>query len=319
MTITAIPTRAPSDLGAALTNARSPQTNELSAVNLEKIKDRVIEIFSEVGLSDGSTAGSVNERLANLEGGAGGQLLFSLDVTDTASVISASPSTGRGPANTPTTPTGVSAIATMADPAIPGGTALKVGGNSTTEGLLLYPIDLGAVTLPAAGYVLEVDVAQLPTEYTEGSGVIGVAYRTDDLGSGATPRGFFVEVYRGAGNVNLVTWRLETSDFTRYESIGYTTTGSIRQASEMGAGGLQIRIEVRRIQAQTPAQWMIRIEAKEAGGSVIGYGSFSGVATPADSDLDGKTFDKIGLGGCMFGATAPAWIAVRALRVLSLP
>ena len=73
MTITSLPTRGAGDLGAALTNARAPVRNEFSAVNLEKIKDRLIEIFGEVGLSDGSTAGSLVERVDALESaGSGG-------------------------------------------------------------------------------------------------------------------------------------------------------------------------------------------------------------------------------------------------------
>lgn len=68
MTITALPSRAALDLGAALTNARAPVANELSAVNVEKIKDWIISLASEVGLSDGSTAGSLREAVASAVG-----------------------------------------------------------------------------------------------------------------------------------------------------------------------------------------------------------------------------------------------------------
>lgn len=66
MTITSLPTKTSGDLGTILTNVRTPVVNEFSAVNLEKIKDRIIEIFTEVGLSDGSTAGSVWEAILAL-------------------------------------------------------------------------------------------------------------------------------------------------------------------------------------------------------------------------------------------------------------
>lgn len=59
MAITSQPTRGAADLGAALTNTRAPVANEFSAVNLEKIKDRLIEVFGDVGLTDGTTAGSI--------------------------------------------------------------------------------------------------------------------------------------------------------------------------------------------------------------------------------------------------------------------
>lgn len=66
----AIPTRGPLDLGAALTNVRTPVANELSAVHVERIKDRIIELATELGLTDGSTPGSVWEALAAAGGGA---------------------------------------------------------------------------------------------------------------------------------------------------------------------------------------------------------------------------------------------------------
>lgn len=66
MTITALPSRAALDLGATLTNARAPVANELSAVNVEKIKDWIISLASEVGKTDGSTAGSLREAIAGL-------------------------------------------------------------------------------------------------------------------------------------------------------------------------------------------------------------------------------------------------------------
>lgn len=66
MTITSIPSKTPGDLGVVLTNIRAPVANEFSAVNLEKIKDRIIELFQEVGLSDGSTSGSLWNALISL-------------------------------------------------------------------------------------------------------------------------------------------------------------------------------------------------------------------------------------------------------------
>lgn len=69
MTITALPSRAALDLGAALTNARTPAANELSAVNVEKIKDWIIDLATEVGKTDGSTAGSLRAAIAGLGGG----------------------------------------------------------------------------------------------------------------------------------------------------------------------------------------------------------------------------------------------------------
>ena len=75
MTIATIPTRNPSDLGAALYDARTPNANELAAVNIEKIKDRLIEVVTEVGLSNGATAGSINEMRTAFTAGAYSSIL----------------------------------------------------------------------------------------------------------------------------------------------------------------------------------------------------------------------------------------------------
>ncbi len=69
MTITTLPTRGPTDLGEALSDVRAPEENELSAVNVERIKDRIIELASSVGLDDGSTAGSIREALLSIPAG----------------------------------------------------------------------------------------------------------------------------------------------------------------------------------------------------------------------------------------------------------
>ena len=75
MTITTLPTRNPADLGAALYDARTPNANELAAVNVEKIKDRVIEVATEIGLSSGATAGSINEMRTAFTSGAYSSIL----------------------------------------------------------------------------------------------------------------------------------------------------------------------------------------------------------------------------------------------------
>lgn len=59
-----LPTKTADDLGTPLTNARAPRTNELSAVNLERIKDHIIALATELGLRNGSTPNSVWAALA---------------------------------------------------------------------------------------------------------------------------------------------------------------------------------------------------------------------------------------------------------------
>lgn len=59
------PTKTAGDLGEPLSNTRVPKANELSAVNLEKIKDWIIAFGLELGLTDGTTVGSVWKALAS--------------------------------------------------------------------------------------------------------------------------------------------------------------------------------------------------------------------------------------------------------------
>lgn len=60
-----LPTKTAADLGEVLANTKAPKTNQLSAVNVEKIKDWIIAFGLELGLTDGSTDGSVWKVLAS--------------------------------------------------------------------------------------------------------------------------------------------------------------------------------------------------------------------------------------------------------------
>lgn len=67
MALTSLPAKTAGDLGAVLTNRRTPAANELSATNLEKIKDRVIEIGTDLGIDTTPAGGSVKARLDAIE------------------------------------------------------------------------------------------------------------------------------------------------------------------------------------------------------------------------------------------------------------
>lgn len=67
MALTSLPAKTAGDLGAVLTNRRTPAANELSATNLEKIKDRVIEIATDVGIDTTPAGGSIKDRLDTIE------------------------------------------------------------------------------------------------------------------------------------------------------------------------------------------------------------------------------------------------------------
>jgi hypothetical protein len=56
-----LPTKTEPSLGVVLTDARAPRPNELAAVHLERIKDRIIELATELGLLDGTTPNSIHK------------------------------------------------------------------------------------------------------------------------------------------------------------------------------------------------------------------------------------------------------------------
>jgi hypothetical protein len=83
--ITEIPSKTSGSLGEALVDTRPAVANELSATHFEAMKDALITVTGEVGLSDGSTAGSLNERVAALEGApSGGDVVGPASATDNA-------------------------------------------------------------------------------------------------------------------------------------------------------------------------------------------------------------------------------------------
>lgn len=67
--LTDLPTRATDDLGPALTDERTPETNELSAVHVENLKDRIIEVATDIGIDGSPASGSIKFRLETLEEG----------------------------------------------------------------------------------------------------------------------------------------------------------------------------------------------------------------------------------------------------------
>lgn len=69
MAITSLPTKTDASLGRAKTDA-SPAANldtDYPAAEHERIKDTLIDVVTEVGLSDGSTASSLNKRVGAIE------------------------------------------------------------------------------------------------------------------------------------------------------------------------------------------------------------------------------------------------------------
>jgi hypothetical protein len=67
MALTTLPTRDPADLGTEITDTRTPRANELSAAHVEAIKDRVIEIGTDIGTDSAPAGGSLKARMTAVE------------------------------------------------------------------------------------------------------------------------------------------------------------------------------------------------------------------------------------------------------------
>ena len=306
-----VPTKTDGSLGR---EKQEQPLNALIPVNLdfhetaeesERLKDKVIEL-----------CGAVND----LEAGAGAGSVLLLDMPVATAAVAATETWGRGPLNGPAAPAGTASVSLVDDPALPGRNCLRVGATGSAEGLWLNAIQ--NVTLPAAGYVLEVDVADLPdVTLPVASGIIGIAYSEHALGGArSTPRGIFLQLYRGAANNELLQWRLESGNYTRMQTLAsLETAGVLRDDAAVQAHGIKVRIEVRKVDASTPLRYAVAVDVRDAGGRA--YGGRSSIATPLNADLDAKTFNKLGLGGFTDSGGGPAgasWISVRQLRVWSL-
>lgn len=279
-----------------------------TAAEREAQKDALIEL-----------AGAVND----LESGAGAgpQLLLDMPIATSAVAAGAAASWGRCTNNLPATPAGTASVSLVADPTGAGGSCLRVGATGSAEGLWMYALQ--NLTVPAAGFVLEIDVADLPdVSVSAGSGVIGLGYEDYALGGArSAPRGLFLRFYRGAANFDLRQWRLETTNYTRDEHIDLLSGGTLHDTAAFEAGGFRLRIEVRRVNATTPYRYLARVEIFDEAGGQVWTNRRSSFAFPLNADLNAKTFTKIGIGGHVDTSGGPAgdgWISVRQLRVWSL-
>lgn len=261
----------------------------------------------------------------NAAASSGPQLL--LDMPIATGSVAAAASWGRTDADTPVVgaspaaPPGTQLVDLVPDPTMASRECLRAGvTGGAGEGLWLYKVE--DVTLPAEGFVLEVDVADLAdASVTPARGVIALIYDDyDEGGARATPRGLVCTIEMGSGNVYLSAWGMGSSVYTAEDpAVTDFGGGTIHDTAAMQAGGFVYRFEVRRAASETPAEWSIRCEARDPSGTVT-HSSVTGVSSPV-TDLDGRLLASIGLGGHVDTSAGPAgnaWISVRRLRVWSL-
>lgn len=314
MTITALPTRAALDLGATISNVRTPVSNELSAVNVEKIKDWIIALASEVGLSDGSTAGSLREAIDALSGGGA---LFELDTTVTTDVAGTTECEGEsGPGGT-----------------APAGTLTPTGNIDaewhSTEKCLGFAVDAAHTgihvrriitgALPAEGYILDVGIGHADSTVFTSSLVLMLAYQQ---GSGTAFRGLAYALLPYGGTPAIVA---VGDDGTGPPSspVHVDTGAAMLPWDDWTRGPIRLVIEIRKTDGATPtAKWRISVKTYMRSGEVI-HEQYSQTATPESGfttplDLDAWSPDRVGVGVWNSGSAEAYEFRLSHLRVYSL-
>ncbi len=76
-----LPTKTAGSIGEALTDTRTAVANEWNAVHLERIKNLLIELSTEIGLTDGSTVGSILEAIEATDGAVTDDMLAALSLS----------------------------------------------------------------------------------------------------------------------------------------------------------------------------------------------------------------------------------------------
>jgi hypothetical protein len=335
MPLAVLPTRGALDLGPALTNARAPVANELSAVHVERIKDRIIELANEVGLSDGSTAGSLREAIAALEASSTAPLL-DVSMTDavTAAAQLGTPAFVRSGGNNTWDPP-VSPVPTLtagiAVPSYPTDTGLRLTLPTTTasggniSGTWMYPLT-GLASIPTAGVAIEVDIAH------QDSGVLFFVAPIARFSGGSMSSGMVMQHESAFSQINSYQVYTETGQpFPRIAgassvlNYGFPTTPNFNRAIN------KVRYEVKADGPQTPARWRISAFASNTAGLGIDQttaGGASGAANPIDNGVgppvpipqywDGLARPTLGIGIGRSGAALNGSVLLTRIQVFAL-
>lgn len=302
----ALPTRGALDLGAALTNVRTPAANELSAVNVERIKDWIIAIATELGLLDGSTPGSVWEAI-----------LAAAGITQITGDGTAGPGSGAQ-ALTVTQARGLRETAgptTLAMGAVADGEVLRRSG-STLVGFasgFTYSAIAGNATLPAHDAILDVD-----TTAVSAPGTLTLTLPTP---SGAAGRTYVVRKILGAADETITLARFASEQIDGLSS-SRILTGSDQEVVAGSYG------------AAPTIAWVITCDGTNwrttAIGASVRHRVFSGA--PSDSThyftseqgyMPGSTWCDSSTGRLWINVTSPtistaAWHRLDALDPLSV-
>lgn len=293
MTITTLPTRDAADLGAALSNVRAPVANEFSAVNLEKIKDWIISLASEVGKTDGSTVGSLREAVDAL--GAAPGLLFELDTTVTSGLSATTEVQGK---QSPGGPAFAGTITPAGDVSSPWDSATKMLALTTSGSMIgigLRRLECGA--LPTAGFIVDVGIGDL--DVLVSTHLVIAMY---EQRAGTDARGIGIGIQHSTAALSVIGFGDDGTDSPAINTSPVTFMSADSWPAgpaNFTRGPARAILEFRKVDASSPERWTLRVTLISIGG--VTSQTYSGIAYPATGwstslDLAGATMDRIGIG-----------------------
>jgi len=213
-------------------------------------------------------------------------VLFTLDTTGTTQL--GTPSFFRATGDLPASPTGAVVLSSVASASMAGRSAIRMAG--TINGGWAVEV-LHGITLPAEGYILDVEIAGI------GAWISGVLplMNTYSPGGQVTPRGIMFGQRLSASNLFSYMLSLATTVYTRPVALtqGFSSSTAAPTAALFQRSSFRYVVEVRRKDAQTPAQWTMRVTVYSDGSMVSS--ACSQVTNPLLTSLDGLSFDKVGI------------------------
>jgi hypothetical protein len=265
-----------------------------TAAQLEAMKTKIIELC---------------QAFNGLE--AGGAVLYDMPIAEESV---GTPVRYRSSADSGT-PEGTPAVSVVGWESYPSGQSLRLRGTGLAGGLV-WPI-LHGLTLPSE-YVVELALSGMDAD---ASNMIAVVLPFCDFFAGGgeddTVRGLVLEHQRGLQQVDRRTIDMVSSEYTRVLGSGIGDTCQWPTSPDYPAGLHHLRIHVARAGGLTPARWVVHTEHRSAGtASAPSVWSMSGADSP-QSQLNGLTFDDIGIG--VFGTGASDMnIDIARLRIRSV-
>lgn len=255
MAITSLPTKTDGSLGRVKSDASAATDldTDYPAAEHERIKDALIEVATEVGLSDGSTAGSLNKRVASLE--AETTLFWEWNGTDTTQFDS--PKTYQRIADTGNSAT--SRSISVSNAPWGGGKQLVMDVN-TQKGGAFWPINDLPSTLPDT-YILELEYCSASASWTGAGNPFFVIFG-DDAGGSTGLNAADINAPRGGG----ISYPGVVVDSKARGGVPMLCSGNTWDIANMKRG-MRITAEVSRQKGANPAAW--RVWAAQDGGAAV--------------------------------------------------